>query len=113
MLHTKVSLIALAIASQSSFLFAQEQNIDEIEEVVAIASPIKDSQLAAIEAKRVASNVMEVIAADTIGTFSFIFLEKFVLRSVSFGNNSEYCGVRSTSSKVSICFSSLLFAIWV
>lgn len=51
---------------------AQQMNQDDsqqIEEVVALASPIKDSQTAAIEAKRVASNVMEVIAADTIGRF--------------------------------------------
>ncbi len=52
MLNTKLSLIALAIASQSSFAFAQEQNTDVIEEVVAVASPIKDSQLAAIEETR-------------------------------------------------------------
>lgn len=46
-----------------------DQSTKTIEEVVTTASPIKDSQMASIEAKRVASNVMEVIAADTIGRF--------------------------------------------
>lgn len=48
---------------------APQNEANQIEEVVASGSPIKDSQTAAIEAKRVASNVMEVIAADTIGRF--------------------------------------------
>ncbi|MBU3021622.1 TonB-dependent receptor [Aestuariibacter sp. A3R04] len=56
--------VSAAHAQQTS-----ENDSQEIEEIVALASPIKDSQTAAIEAKRVASNVMEVIAADTIGRF--------------------------------------------
>lgn len=63
--------IALAIAATlaSGAVLADEAKEQQMEEVVATASPIKDSQMAAIEAKRVASNVMEVIAADTIGRF--------------------------------------------
>lgn len=40
-----------------------------MEEVVVSARPIRDSQEAAIEAKRMAVNVMDVISADTIGRF--------------------------------------------
>lgn len=40
-----------------------------IEEVVVRASPIRDSQLAALLAKREALNMSDVIAADTIGRF--------------------------------------------
>ena len=39
------------------------------ETIVLSATPIRDSQLAAIEAKRNASNVLDVLAADTIGRF--------------------------------------------
>lgn len=39
------------------------------ETVIVTASPIRDSQAAAIAAKREADNVIEVIAADTIGRF--------------------------------------------
>jgi TonB-dependent receptor len=39
------------------------------ETVVVTATPIRDSQLAAIEAKREANNVVDVLAADTIGRF--------------------------------------------
>ncbi|NVK54825.1 MAG: TonB-dependent receptor [Alteromonadaceae bacterium] len=73
------SIIALAVLTALGISAAQAQSSQqsqsaqnrnqEMEEVVALASPIKDSQTAAIEAKRVASNVMEVIAADTIGRF--------------------------------------------
>ena len=71
-----ITAIALALGTSSPFLLAQEalsQAVDKsekvIDEVVTSVSPIKDSQMAAIEAKRAASNVMEVIAADTIGRF--------------------------------------------
>lgn len=40
-----------------------------IEEVVVTASPIRDSQQAAIDAKRESMNLVDVIAADTIGRF--------------------------------------------
>ncbi len=41
----------------------------EIEEVVVTARPIRDSQLAALEAKRNALNMSDIVAADTIGRF--------------------------------------------
>ena len=40
-----------------------------IEEVVVIASPIRDSQKAALQAKKAATNFVDIIAADTIGRF--------------------------------------------
>ena len=40
-----------------------------IEEVVVVAKPIKASQQAAIEAKRAANNVADIISADAIGRF--------------------------------------------
>lgn len=40
-----------------------------LEEVVVSASPIRDAQQAAIDAKRDAKNVVDVISADTIGRF--------------------------------------------
>ena len=44
-----------------------EQSV--MEEVVVVATPIRDSQAAAIEAKRTSDNVVDVLAADTIGRF--------------------------------------------
>ena len=51
--------------------FAQESVDDEArqETIVVTATPIRDSQIAAIEAKRNADNVVDVLAADTIGRF--------------------------------------------
>ncbi|MFV0476654.1 MAG: TonB-dependent receptor [Parahaliea sp.] len=40
-----------------------------LEEVTVTASPIKDSQAASIEAKRLADNIVDIISADTIGQF--------------------------------------------
>ena len=57
------------LLTASSLAIADEESGSKVEEVVVTASPILDSQTAAIEAKRNASNVMEVIAADTIGRF--------------------------------------------
>lgn len=42
---------------------------EPMEEVTVVARPIQASQAAAIEAKRMAENVMDVISADTIGRF--------------------------------------------
>lgn len=39
------------------------------ETIVVTGTPIRDSQLAAIEAKRAADNVVDILAADTIGRF--------------------------------------------
>ena len=72
---TKFSRTQLAtcvlVALASSAVQAQQDTagFDEIEEVVAIASPIKDSQKAAIAAKQAASNFADIVAADTIGRF--------------------------------------------
>ena len=63
-----MAALGLFVPSSDAQQMSQDDS-QQIEEVVALASPIKDSQTAAIEAKRVASNVMEVIAADTIGRF--------------------------------------------
>ena len=41
----------------------------EITEVVTVASPIRDSQKAAIDAKRNADNYLDIVSADTIGRF--------------------------------------------
>lgn len=69
LLATRQSAVAIAVLLAMPLATAQTTSKTDIEEVVTVASPIKDSQMAAIEAKRVASNVMEVIAADTIGRF--------------------------------------------
>ncbi|MDP5054121.1 MAG: TonB-dependent receptor [Congregibacter sp.] len=61
------TLLALAVALASP-VYAQEQD-KKIEEVVVTASPIRDSQAAALEIKRLSDNVMDVISADTIGRF--------------------------------------------
>ncbi|WP_040523063.1 TonB-dependent receptor plug domain-containing protein [Aliiglaciecola lipolytica] len=59
-----------ALTSTSTTALAQTNSKDDsIEEVVTIASPIRDSQKAAIDAKRNASNFVDVVAADTIGRF--------------------------------------------
>jgi TonB-dependent receptor len=66
-MRIKNNPLAAAIALLiSGGAVAQEQ---AIEEVIVTANPIRDSQGAAIEAKRAAVNVSDVIAADTIGRF--------------------------------------------
>lgn len=66
-------LLCSAIALVSASAVAQQvpQNKDEskIEQVTVVATPIRDSQVAAFEAKQLADNAMEVISADTIGRF--------------------------------------------
>lgn len=64
-LSLAVALASVAI-SQNALATANEE---AMEEVVATASPIRDSQIAALEAKRDALNTVDVIAADTIGRF--------------------------------------------
>ena len=61
-----VRAVAAASILTSGMAFAQER---AMEEVVVTANPIRDSQSAAIEAKRQAVNVSDVISADTIGRF--------------------------------------------
>lgn len=59
------TLALAAILGSTAF----EASAQTIEEVVVVATPIRDSQKAAIQAKRDANNVVDVIAADTIGRF--------------------------------------------
>ncbi|WP_428819104.1 TonB-dependent receptor [Microbulbifer sp. MCCC 1A16149] len=68
-------LIALAAAGVNQGAMAQQAvdaaKIDgaAVEEIVVMASPIRDSQKAAIDAKRDADNNVDIISADTIGRF--------------------------------------------
>jgi TonB-dependent receptor len=52
-----------------SFAFGSIQAEEAIEEVVVIGKSIRASQMAAMEAKRAADNVADVISADAIGRF--------------------------------------------
>jgi TonB-dependent receptor len=65
--HTPKRL-ALAVALQGMACVALAQN-EVIEEIVVTSSPIRDSAMASIEAKRNANNYMDAIAADNIGRF--------------------------------------------
>ncbi|MCV6627411.1 MAG: TonB-dependent receptor [Cellvibrionaceae bacterium] len=58
--------LALAVALSLSVNTAAQA---VIEEVSVVASPIRDSQRAAIEAKREADNYVDVLSADTVGRF--------------------------------------------
>jgi TonB-dependent receptor len=63
-------LTGLALAGVASTSLAQAPGDDTpIEEVVVTASPIRDSQAAALEAKRLADNYVDIVSADTIGRF--------------------------------------------
>ena len=69
-------LSTLMAGSMLAAPFAIAQSVDTADEaearqetVVVNATPIRDSQIAAIEAKRNADNVIDVLAADTIGRF--------------------------------------------
>ncbi|MEQ8409217.1 MAG: TonB-dependent receptor [Gammaproteobacteria bacterium] len=64
----KIKPLSAAIAMlTAASLPVQAQEV--IEEIVVSVSPIRDSQLAALQAKRNASNMMDIVAADTIGRF--------------------------------------------
>lgn len=58
------ALLGLTCAGQ-----ALAQSSTDITEIITTANPIRDSQKAAIEAKRNANNYMDVVSADTIGRF--------------------------------------------
>ena len=70
--HTKLAL-AVTLASASGLSLAQAQNpgseVHLLEEVIVSGSPIRDSQQAALDAKRNANNAVDMVAADTIGRF--------------------------------------------
>ena len=62
-------ILRCACVSILSLLSIEAVTAQEIEEVLVIAKPIKASQQAAIEAKRAAPNVADIISADAIGRF--------------------------------------------
>lgn len=61
--------LALAISLPIAAAFPTIALAKQIEEVVVSARPIRDSEMAAIEAKRDADNYVDIISADTIGRF--------------------------------------------
>lgn len=67
--------IALATSCLPAITFAQDESptntpsAAQMEYVTVTAAPIRDSQQAALEAKRMADNYVDIIAADTIGRF--------------------------------------------
>lgn len=60
-----VLLVAFALAAQPAVVLAEES----IEEIVVVAKSIKASTQSAIDAKRMADNVADVISADAVGRF--------------------------------------------
>lgn len=68
---SRAILVAQAslLASIPSLTIAQSAAGGTLEEVVVTATPIRDSQQAALDAKRAADNYVDVISADTIGRF--------------------------------------------
>lgn len=63
-------LLATAITQVlSAPVLAQQSTAPEITEVITYSSPIRDSQKAAIDAKRNADNYLDIVSADTIGRF--------------------------------------------
>lgn len=74
MMAVSTRIISALMAStmlSAPAVFAQDTTEDEARQdtVVVVGSPIRDSQAAAIEAKRNADNVVDILAADTIGRF--------------------------------------------
>lgn len=58
-----ITLMPVAVAQTTSDAEMRQET------VTVTATPIRDSQVAAIEAKKNADNVVDVLAADTIGRF--------------------------------------------
>lgn len=66
--RTKLSfLVSLGIGG--ALPQAVAANGQAVEEIVVMASPIRDSQKSAIDAKRAADNTVDIVSADTIGRF--------------------------------------------
>ncbi|MEL7546250.1 MAG: TonB-dependent receptor plug domain-containing protein, partial [Pseudomonadota bacterium] len=67
----KMCFIASTALLLSPTVLAQSSTEDEArqETIVVTGSPIRDSQIAALAAKRNADNILDVVAADTIGRF--------------------------------------------
>ena len=60
---------AAVMLGASAPAVAQEDAEARQETIIVTATPIRDSQAAALEAKRAADNVVDIISADTIGRF--------------------------------------------
>ncbi|MFA5495636.1 MAG: TonB-dependent receptor [Porticoccaceae bacterium] len=69
MAFPKLDKLALAVALHTAAGLPAAALAVQIDEVVVSAKPIRDSELAAIEAKRDADNYVDIISADTIGRF--------------------------------------------
>lgn len=63
---TLVAAFAVAAAPEAA---AQQTDPQGVEELIVTSTPIRDSQAAALAQKREADNVVDIIAADTIGRF--------------------------------------------
>lgn len=61
--------VATVLASQAYGQDSASTDDQRLEEVTVTANPIRDSQQAALDAKRYADNVVDVVSADTIGRF--------------------------------------------
>ncbi|QQD18626.1 TonB-dependent receptor [Spongiibacter nanhainus] len=71
-LDFRKTLLCSAIALASGAAVAQQPAADakpDVEVVTVVAAPIKDSQQAALEAKQMADNYVDIISSDTIGRF--------------------------------------------
>jgi len=66
--HLLTSICSMALAG-AGFSAAGAQQADDADVITVTASPIRDSQAAAITLKRESDNVLDVISADTIGRF--------------------------------------------
>lgn len=68
----KMKTLALAVAASAAGISVPtiaQQATAPVEEVYVVATPIRDSQAAAITKKREALNAVEIVASDTIGRF--------------------------------------------
>ena len=61
--------VVLAVGAVTAHAQSNDGQDSAIDTITVTATPIRDSQVAAIEAKRNADNVVEIVAADTIGRF--------------------------------------------
>lgn len=71
---TALTRPALAVLAASAFVSVAptalaQQTAPAIDEIVVTSTPIRDSQAAALKQKQEADNVLDIIAADTIGRF--------------------------------------------
>lgn len=71
---TALTRPALAVLAASAFVSVAptalaQQTAPAIDEIVVTSTPIRDSQAAALKQKQDADNVLDIIAADTIGRF--------------------------------------------